>query len=175
MGNKSSLNKNNNDDFIEVKYIKDNSEEDEDEDKDIIIDIEYQKSPHRYLLELVSCLFNDEIKYYKPTYCDYILFYNIKPNIYIGETFIGIKDSKYLVTLYGVFEIKNFYKNNIEYFIILYNSIELKLKFYENGDNMICSIKLIYLDYIYKYDIKEYKSLIKNLDESYNEFHKKNK
>jgi len=135
----------------------------------------YEKSLYSYILEVYAYLFNEDVKYNKETDCDYILFHKLQPSYFIGDTFIGIKDSKYIITLWEIFEIKDFYKNNNEYIInIALNNespILLKLSFYDSGCKIICIVNLAKQTHIYKNNNKEFNDLKIKLEKTYNKFH----
>jgi hypothetical protein len=193
MGNKSLKAETRFDDYVNVKYNNEsnldsgyksdfstdddkynndkyNNENDNNDDTNY-----YEKSLYSYILEIFAYLFNEDVKYNKRSDCDYILFHKLQPSYFIGETFIGMKDSKYIITLWEIFEIKDFFKNNNEYIIniTLNNEIPLLLKicFYESGSKTICCVNLSKQTHIYKNNYKEFNDLKNKLENSYNKFH----
>ena len=159
MGNKIIKSESKIEDYVDVKsnldsdyksHVYDNNDNNNNDNN------YYEMSLYSYILEVYAYLFNEDVKYNKETDCDYILFHKLQPSYFIGDTFIGIKDSKYIITLWETFEIKDFYKNNNEYIINMVlndeSPILLKLSFYDSGCKIICISSILH----FLYSVKSY-------------------
>jgi len=183
MGNKFIKSETKMDDYVDINndsnldngYQSDYSNDDNKYNNEDDNNNYYDKSLYSYILEVFAYLFNEEVKYNKHSDCDYILFDKLQPSYFIGDTFIGMKDSKYIITLWEIFEIKDFFKNNNEYIInIALNNespILLKLSFYDSGNKIICIVNLAKQTHIYKNNVKKFNDLKNKLEKSYNTFH----